>query len=74
MKKLQSSVNRKNWKIERHYADGNLDMLLEAKDSTDEVSKTFTGIDAKTADKLQHLFDKASTAREVSLKLKALRM
>lgn len=74
MKKLQSSVNRKNWKIERHYSDGTLDVLLEAKDATAEVSKKCVGVDSKTADKLQHLFDHASTAREVSLKLKALRM
>lgn len=74
MKKLQSSVNRKNWKIERHYNSGALDIFLEAKDATGDVSKKYTDIDSKTADKLQHLFDHASTAREVSLKLRALRM
>jgi response regulator of citrate/malate metabolism len=74
MKKLQSSVNRKNWKIERRYSEGSLDVLLEVKDATAEISKKYAGVDSKTADKLQHLFDHALTAREVSLKLKALRM
>ena len=72
--KLSVQKNRKGFMMERHYRDGVIDIKMTCTDSTMQFDKVFGNLSSETAEKINSIFQNATTAREIISKLEALRL